>query len=191
MCSQKSTCSGSLKILPPVKYPVMWYTHIISYGSQGTLLWIGSESNVCAPLCHNWYFTRSLRYFSRDSVNNITHNTNMAQFLVSASGLNFLVFHNAAVVKGQRRHALQLVGLCSEEHSYDQGGSEQLVSGYVVNTKPWKSSAPTLTMEDLTTAMNLFFCKISCASKCWHSTVFSLVMSISIAMYFYWEQKCT
>lgn len=121
MCSHKSTCSGSLKILPPVKYPVMWYTHIISYGPQGTLLWIGSESNVCALLCHDWYFTSSLRYFSRDSVNNITHNINMAHFLVSARGLNLLVFYNAAVVKGQCSHALQLVGLCSEEHSYDQG----------------------------------------------------------------------
>lgn len=96
MCKHKSTCSGSLKISPSVKY-----THIISNGSQATLLWIGSESSVCALLCHDWYFTSSLRHFSRDNVNNITHKTNMAHFLVSASGLNFLVFHNAAVVKGQ------------------------------------------------------------------------------------------
>lgn len=34
-----------------------------------------------------------------------------------------------------------------------------------------------------------FFCKISRVSKCWHNIVFSLLLSISIAMYFYWEEK--
>lgn len=113
----------------------MWYTCTISYSSQGTLLWIGTESSVCALLCHDWYFTSSLRFFSRDGVNDITHNIKTAH-LVSASGLNFWVFYNAAVVKGQRRHALWLVRQCSEQHSYDQGDAEQLVSSYVVNTNP-------------------------------------------------------
>lgn len=114
----------------------MWYTHIINYSSQGKQLWIGSESNFCALLCHDWYFTSSLKYFSRDNVNNITHNINMAHFLISVSGLNFLVLDNAAVVKGQCSHALRLAGLCSEQHSYDQGCSEQLANGYAVNTNP-------------------------------------------------------
>lgn len=60
----------------------------------------------------------------------------MAHFLASASGLTPLMFYNAAVVKGQCSHALRLAGLCSEQHSYDQGGSEQSVSDYVVNTNP-------------------------------------------------------